>query len=76
MALGDTKKDGVIMKCESGFQYYHGNNDDGLRPLMKEGNLAHHRVKTIKVYEMVEIANNYVSVRIYPDGRVEVIPSE
>lgn len=75
MAIGKTDKDGIIIKCDDGFNYYYGLNDDGLRPVLKEDSKKGHKVKTLKVYEPVEIANNKISVKIYPDGRIEIEPS-
>jgi hypothetical protein len=75
MAIGKTDKDGIIIKCSDGFNYYYGMNDDGLRPILKEDNKQGQKVKTIKVFEPVEIANNKISVKIYPDGRIDIEPS-
>jgi hypothetical protein len=75
MAVGHKSKDGIIIKSSKGFNYYYGLNDDGLRPVLKEDSKKGQRVKTLKVFEPVEIANNQISVKIYPDGRILVEPS-
>jgi hypothetical protein len=75
MAIGKQDKDGIIIKCGKGFSYYYGMNDDGLRPVLKEDSKKGQRVKTLKVFEPVEIANNKISVKIYPDGRILIEPS-
>ena len=77
---GNTKKYGVVIKCKSGFNYYEGNGDDSLTPIIvnktytrsKDGTS---KVKTSKVYEPVTVANNQMTVTVYPDGRIEVIPN-
>ena len=33
------------------------------------------KIKTMKVFDVVEIANNKISVKIYPDGRINIEPS-
>ena len=81
MAIGKKNKDGVIIKSAKGFSYYHGMNDDGLKPLVNPTKTAGtgratSRIKTLKVYSIVEIANNQISVRIHPDGKIEIEPSE
>ena len=80
MAIGKKNKDGVIIKCKNGFNYYHGQNDDGLRPLFNPtktpgSGKTQSKVKSLKVYSVVEIANNQISVRLYPDGKIEIEPS-
>ncbi len=76
MAIGKKSKDGIIIKSKAGFQYYKGMNDDGLQPLFNPTpNKAKNKVKTLKVFDVVEIANNQISVRIYPDGNIEIEPS-
>jgi hypothetical protein len=72
---GDTKKDGVIMKCKSGFQYYYGLNDDGLYPIYKQGSKSGSKVKTVKVFEPVTIANNQMTVTVFPNGKISVEPN-
>ena len=73
---GDTRKDGVIAKCKSGFMFYNGMNDDGLLPVFKTGNKSNSRVKTVKVFEPVTIANNQMTVTVYPNGKIEITPNE
>ena len=34
------------------------------------------KINTLKVFHPVHIANNQISVTIYPDGRIEIVPSE
>jgi hypothetical protein len=80
MAIGKKSKDGVIVKSSSGFNYYHSMNDDGLKPLYNPTKTSGpgrkpSKIKTLKVYSMVEFANNQISVKIYPDGRIEIEPS-
>ena len=73
---GDVAKDGVIAKCKSGFMFYHGMNDHGLEPIFKTGNKSNSRVKTVKVFEPVTIANNRMTVTVYPNGKIEVTPND
>jgi len=80
MAIGKKNKDGVYIKSAKGFNYYHGMNDDGLKPLLNPTKRsgtgrAPTRVKSLKTYSVVEIGNNQISVRIYPDGKIEIEPS-
>ena len=80
IAIGKKRKDGVIIKCPIGFNYYHGQNDDGLKPLLNPTKTAgtgrkQSRIKTLKVHSPVHIANNQISVTIYPDGRIDIVPS-
>jgi hypothetical protein len=80
MAIGKKTKDGIIIKCKNGFNYYHGQNDDGLRPLFNPTKTpgtgkSLSKVKSLKVYSVVEFANNQISVRIHPDGNIEIEPS-
>lgn len=80
MAVGKKSKDGVIIKSSSGFNYYHSMNDDGLKTLLNPtktpgAGRKTSKIKTLKTYSVVEIANNQISVKIYPDGRIEIEPS-
>ena len=73
MPIGKTAKNGIIIKSNSGYNYYHGMSDkNGLRELSPS---PRGRVKTLKVFDVVEIANNKISIKIYPDGKVVVEPS-
>jgi hypothetical protein len=73
---GNTNKDGVIAKCKSGFMFYNGMNDDGLKTIFKTGKKSKSRVKTVKVFEPVTIANNQVTVTVYPNGKIEVVTND
>ena len=79
MAIGKKSKNGVIIKSKSGFGYYHGRNEEhGLRDVLTDPVGPRNRrlkVKTLKIYETVEIANNKISVRIHPNGNIEIEPS-
>ena len=80
MAIGKKNKDNIIIKSSKGFNYYHGMNDDGLKPLLNPtkrsgAGRSPTKVKSLKTYSVVEIANNQISVRIHPDGRIEIEPS-
>jgi hypothetical protein len=80
MAIGKKSKDGVIIKSKSGFEYYHGQNDDGLQPLYNPTKTPGSgrkvsKIKTLKIFDVVEIANNQISVRIFPNGKIEIEPS-
>jgi len=76
MPIGEKNKNGVIIKCPVGFNYYHTQNDEGLRPLFNPStSRANNRVKTLKVDRVVEVANNKVSVRVHPDGNIEITPN-
>ena len=75
MAIGLQSKEGVIIKSEEGFTYYKSPNEAARADLYMPDQ-PNRRIKTLKVDHMVEIANNYVSVRVYPDGRIEVEPSK
>ena len=77
---GDTSKDGVVIKCKSGFNYYKGNGDSSLEPIVVEKDYTRSKdgkslVKTIKVSEPVTIANNVMTVTVYPDGTIKVNPN-
>jgi len=71
--LGNTNKDGVILKTQHGFNYYNGISDDTLKTVTRPRDGA--TVKTSKVYEPVVVANHKVTVVVYPDGRVEITPN-
>ena len=80
MAIGKKSKDGVYIKSKSGFEYYHGMNDDGLQPLYNPTKTPGpgrklSKINSLKVFNVVEIANNQISVRIFPDGKIEIEPS-
>jgi len=80
MAIGKRNKDGIIIKSKKGFEYYHGQNDDGLKPLLNPTKTPGvgrriNRIKTLKIFDVVEIANNQISVRIFPNGKIEIEPS-
>jgi hypothetical protein len=74
MAIGIKEKDGVIIHCTDGFNYYNGLSDSSLRPVYRPRDNA--TVRTMKSYEVVSVANNVVSVTVYPDGKVLVEPSK
>lgn len=78
-AIGVKSKDGVIIKSIDGFDYYFGLSDKSLKPVMKApmGPSVDkvRKVKTLKVFNMVSIANNKFTVNIWPGGKVEVIPN-
>ena len=74
--LGNRKKDGVIMKCESGFQYYSGSGDSSLKPIVMLTKAGNNRtVKTIKITESVTVANNLMTVTVHPDGSIDIVPN-
>ena len=79
MAIGKKSKNGIIIKSTKGFDYYHGRNEShGLRPVLTDPVGAKSRrltVKTMKVFSPVHIANNQISLTIYPDGRIDIEPS-
>ena len=79
MAIGKQNKDGIIIKSSKGFNYYHGRNEEhGMRKVQTDPvGLRNRRlaIKTMKVYDVVEIANNKISVKIYPDGNIIIEPS-
>lgn len=80
MAIGKKSKDGIYIKSKSGFEYYHGQNDDGLRPLYNPTKTPGagrrvSKIKALKIFDVVEIGNNKISVRIFPDGKIEIEPS-
>ena len=78
---GDREKDGVIMRCNSGFMYYHASGDTNLKPIKvakaytraKDGTTL---VKTAKVFEPVTVANNQITVTVYPNGEIKIVPNE
>ena len=77
---GDTEKDGVVVTCKSGFTYYHASGDKNLKTIMVEKDYTRAkngktRVKMSKVFEPVTVANNQITVIVYPDGKLEVIPN-
>jgi hypothetical protein len=78
-AIGKKIKNGIIIKSTKGFDYYHGRNEaHGLRPVLTDPvGLRSRRlnVNTLKVFHPVSIANNQISVTIYPDGRIDIKPS-
>jgi hypothetical protein len=78
-AIGKKSKNGIIIKSTKGFDYYHGRNEShGLRPVLTDPVGTRSRrltVKTMKVFHPVSIANNQISVTIYPDGRIDIKPS-
>jgi len=79
MAIGKKTKDGIIIKSGKGFEYYHGRNEaHGLRPVLTDPVGPRERrlnINTLKVFSPVSIANNQISVTIFPDGRIEIEPS-
>lgn len=76
MAIGKKSKNGVIIKSKTGFDFYEFQNDDGLRPLYNPASSkSKNRIKTLKVDSVVEIANSQISVRIHPNGNIEIEPS-
>ena len=77
---GDKDKDGVVLKCKSGFNYYKGSGDSSLARIVVEKGYTRSKdgtslVKTSKVYEPVTVANNKMTVTVYPDGRLEIVPN-
>ena len=74
MAIGKQSKDGIIIKSKSGFQHYFGPHDGALRETVMPDD-PKRKIKTMKVFDVVEIANNKISVKIYPDGRINIEPS-
>ena len=80
MAIGKTHNDGVIIKSTAGFNYYNGVGDNSLRELYnptkgQASGRSQFKINTLKVFDVVEIANNKISVRIFPDGKIEIEPS-
>ena len=79
MAIGKQNKNGIIIKSKGPFSYYHGRNEaHGLREVLSDPVGPRSRrlkIKTLKIFEPVEIANNKISVKIYPDGRIDIEPS-
>ena len=79
MAIGKKSKNGIIIKSTKGFDYYHGRNEaHGLRPILTDpvGEKSRRlKVHTLKVFSPVHIANNQISLTIYPDGRIDIEPS-
>jgi len=72
--LGKKQKNGVIVKVKKdSFNYYNGQTDANLKPLFKNNGS---KIKTVKVYEPVEIANNTISVKVYPNGDVDIKPNK
>ena len=80
VAIGKKSKNGIIIKSIKGFEYYHGQKEaTGLRPVLTDPKGAKSRrlnINTLKVFSPVHIANNQISVTIYPDGRIDIVPSE
>ena len=77
---GDTNKDGIVIKCKSGFNYYKGNNDSSLEPIVVAKDYTRSKdgtslVKTTKIYEPVVVATNTVTYTIFPDGSQKVEPN-
>ena len=79
VAIGKKSKNGIIIKSDKGFEYYHGRNEaHGLRQVLTDPVGPKSRrlgIKTMKVFSPVHIANNQISVTIYPDGRIDITPS-
>ena len=79
MAIGKKSKDGIRIRSKTGYRYYHGRNEaHGLRDVLTDPVGPSNRrlnIKELKVYDTVEIANNQISVRIHPDGNIEIEPS-
>ena len=79
MAIGKKSKDGIIIKSVKGFKYYHGRNEaSGLRSVLTDPVGTRSRrlnINTLKTFSPVSIANNQISVTIYPDGRIDITPS-
>lgn len=73
MALGIKEKDGIIIESSKGFYYYDFQHKNGLKKVLRPRDNAN--VKKIKIDSMVEIANSKISVKIYPDGNIEIEPS-
>tara|TARA_B100001057_G_scaffold133021_1_gene132452 strand:+ start:1232 stop:1462 length:231 start_codon:yes stop_codon:yes gene_type:complete len=76
MTIGKQKKNGVIMKVRKGsFRYYSGRNDNMLKPLLMPNGK---NIKTLKLSDdgVCAVANNKISVVIYPSGRVDITPSK
>ena len=73
MFSGDLKKDGVIIKSSEGFNLYNGLSDSSLQSVLRPRDNA--RVKTMKGYDTVIIANNKSTVHVHPDGNVDIIPN-
>ena len=76
MTIGKQKKDGVIMKVRKGsFRYYSGRNDSMLKPLLMPNGK---NIKTLKLSDdgVCAVANNKISVVIYPRGSVDITPSK
>lgn len=77
MTLGLKNKNGVILKVKkNALHYYKGMNDSTLSPLFKKGKGGMVKIKTVKVFEPVVIANNAMTVTMYPNGNVELKPNQ
>ena len=77
---GDRSKDGVILKCKSGFNYYDRIGDGSLTPIKVNKTVTRSidgtsLVKTSKVFEPVTVANHQMTVTVYPDGKIEIVPN-
>ena len=78
--VGDPDKDGVVVRCKSGFNYYHASGDKNLKPIVVEKDYTRSKngttlVKTSKVYEPVTVANNQMTVTVYPNGEIKITPN-
>ena len=75
---GDRNKDGVIIKCANGFNFYDRNGDNSLKPIKVNKTVTRSKdgtslVKTSKVFEPVSVANNQMTVTVYPNGKIEIV---
>ena len=78
---GDRNKDGVVVKCKSGFNYYDRNGDNSLTPIVVKKTVTRSlngmsKVKTTKVFEPVSVANNQMTVTVYPNGKIDIVPNK
>ena len=76
MTIGKQTKDGVLVKVKKGtFRYYSGRSDKHLKPLLMPNGK---NIKTLKLSDdgIGAMANNKVSVVVYPSGKVDITPSK
>ena len=66
-------KDGVIIKSNTGFDYYKGPSDKTLAPLPR---IPRGSIKTLKSQHKgsVTIENKYISVTLHDDGGIDITP--
>ena len=75
MKNGIYEYDGVIISTDNHFDYYKANQENTRTMLMRPSQPTH-RVQTLKTDYPVTVANNQITVVVYPDGNIEIKPSE